>query len=91
MVADMGTKALTSTRLEALKKIGMDGRVKKMAEKELQKEEVEAKTQEKEDEMKMEGSSTNIDREKAVKILKVLIIAASVSAASAQGEEDDPG
>ena len=49
------------------------------------------KSQKEEDERKFEGSSRDIDREKAEKILKVLIIAASVSAASAQGGEDDHG
>ena len=79
MVADLGTKSLTSIRLDYLKeKLGRRTRPSK------KEDEAEEKT----DKRKEEKAISTSQMEKAVMVVKVIAIAASIQAAKAQDEEE---
>lgn len=79
MVADLGTKSLTSIRLDYLKeKLGMRTRPSK------KEDEAEEKTEKRKEEKAISTSQM----EKAVMVVKVIAIAASIQAAKAQDEEE---
>ena len=86
MIADLGTKPLTGTRIQYLKELlGM--RTSKTQEEEKSEEKVEERSKKKTEDKKKEGEEMKLHQ--ATKIMKVIVVAALVSAAESKIERDE--